>query len=268
MLDAFQQSARAEREAQARAAGAPKGKSSGKRAAAPKPAEPELEEPKPKRRKSAPKKPVPPPAASLPTDLESAWAEILGTGPRPASSGIPLWVPLVVVLLLAAMAGTYWIGDLLGGEARANEPTGDPLVEDFETDLVGGGDPASEAGDQTPVPPPAEDADLTEDDRRFLDASRSTYTVRAIYFADDREGKARARSTYWYLRNSGLPVIAPIQKGDIVVICVGAELTRTGELEQIRDRLHSLPGPPPESEPDAFESAYFVNINDQVQRDE
>ncbi len=261
MLDAFQQSARAEREAQARAAAAPKGKSSGKRAAEPKPAES-----RPKKRKSARKKPVPPPAASLPTDLESARDEILGTGPRPGFTGIPLWVPVAVVVLIAAMAGTYWIGDLLGGETRAGEPTGDPLVEDFETDLVGGGDPAPEVTEPSPVPPPEEDADLTEDDRRFLDKSRSTYTVRAIYFANDREGKARARSTYWYLRNAGLPVIAPVQKGDIVVICVGAEPTRTGELEQIRDRLHSLPGPPPESEPGAFESAYFVNIDDQVER--
>jgi len=258
MLDAFQRSARAERDAEAHAARAPRG---GAFAKARKEDEPPRPEPK--------KRPKPPRRRPTP-ELAPRPEEVLGTGPRPALPGIPAWIPAALVVLSIAIAGAYWIGGKLGGETRAEEPGSAPPLEAFEADYAQAEEAPAVAGEsRPPAPPPsnAKGSDLTEDDRRFLDPSRSRYTVRAIYFANDREGWSRSLSTYYYLRRAGLPAIAPIEKGEIVVICVGAEPSRTGELEQIRDRLQALPGPPPESEAHAFESAFFVNIDDQIDRE-
>lgn len=261
MLDAFQRSARAERDAEAQAAQAPRGGAFAKA----------------RKRDEAPRsetesRPKPPVRRPVPV-FDPRPEEVLGTGPRPPLSGIPVWIPTAVVVLVIAIAGAYWIGGRLGGETHAEEPGTGPPLEAFETDLGLALEAPSGAGGSSPQAPApssaraSEASDLTEDDRRFLDPNRSRYTVRAIYFDNDREGWSRSLSTYYYLRRAGLPAIAPIEKGEIVVICVGAEPSRTGELEQIRDRLQALPGPPPESEARAFESAFFVNIDDQIDRE-
>ena len=80
-------------------------------------------------------------------------------------------------------------------------------------------------------------------------------------------GWKRALTTYRYLRAQGLPAIAPIDEGPEIYLCVGAEPKLDGPLADIRMRLKTLPGPPPQNQPGAFASAFFKNIDDIVERD-
>jgi hypothetical protein len=259
MLDAFQHSARVDRDAEAKKTEVKAGKTEVK-AKRPPEEPPVADSPKRARRVPAQARSVPDPGKSV-----GAHEELLGTAPRPVRSGIPIWIPASALLLLVAMAGIYWLGDLLGDEARAGgRGDGEISAERFEDDLKGGGP----AGDEAPVPPRVapENSKLTEDDQRFLDPDRSKFTVRAIQYENDDEGWGRAEIAYLYLRDAGVPAIAPIDKGGILLICVGAEPELAGKLEQIREQLRALPGPPPQNEPGAFSGAYPVNISDWVKR--
>lgn len=120
-------------------------------------------------------------------------------------------------------------------------------------------DPPGTAGDGSAA------SDLTADDLRFFDKS-NRFTVRAIYYGNTPRGWQRALATYRYLRELGLPAVAPIDQGNELVLCVGAEPKREDRLSEYRSRLRALPGPPPSSETGAFAGAYFVNIDDLVER--
>lgn len=121
------------------------------------------------------------------------------------------------------------------------------------------GDPLGENRDASAA------GDLTADDLRFFEKS-NRFTVRAIYYGNTPRGWMRALATYRYLRDLGLPAVAPIDQGNELVLCVGAEATREGRLSGFRSRLRALPGPPPSSETGAFAGAYFINIDDLVDR--
>ena len=120
-------------------------------------------------------------------------------------------------------------------------------------------DPRDTAGDGSAA------SDLSADDVRFFDKS-NRFTVRAIYYGNTPRGWQRALATYRYLRELGLPAVAPIDQGNELVLCVGAEPKREDRLSEYRSRLRALPGPPPSSETGAFAGAYFVNIDDLVER--
>ena len=269
MLDAFQHSAREDqaKKAHGHQAQSPTASGSGKGAEQ---AEPKVDPPLEARARAAPAKPSAPRSAPRPEDL--ARDDVLGSGargrwPRHAMR-VPRWLPPAGVVLLLAMAGTWWIGRLLSnsGETHAQPKNNADLLESFENDLAG---PAGVGPGNTPnlpeAPPIADDQNLTEDDRRFIDP-KNLFTVRAIYFNNDSRGWQRAIATYHHLRASGLPAIAPITQEKILVLCVGAEPTMNQELTQIQTKLRALPGPPPQYEPDAFADAFFVNIDDYLDR--
>ncbi|MCB9914294.1 MAG: hypothetical protein H6828_03970 [Planctomycetes bacterium] len=177
------------------------------------------------------------------------------------SFGVPAWLPVAVVVLLVAMAGTYWVARGLARESRAGD--GPPeLGADVREDLAAlGQDPAGAAPATGPVTDDPIDDRLTDDDKRFLD-KRNRYTVCAIQYANDDRGQALANVVTAYLRTQGFPAIAPIETTDgHVLVCVGAEPVRSGTLEQLRARLQALPGPPPRSEKGAFKDAYDQNID-------
>jgi hypothetical protein len=227
MLEAFQASASAEQDA--RAASGP--------AAAPPPAEgaggPLAEG-----------APAPPAHA----------AEALMGRRRPARSARPL---LTVLAVLLGMAILFAAGRALSGRTRAAEPTTD------------GGSELEVPGAPTQVPvepetaPAPQEQELTADDLAFL-SRENRFSVRAIQFDDDERGRRLAYESYRYLRDKGLPAVTPLTQGEVLVICVGAEPEQNPALRDLRSRLHALEGPPPQRQPGAFDSAYIVNISDQI----
>ncbi len=212
--------------------------------------------------------------------------DVLGTRPRSAR-GIPAWMPVAVVVLLVAMAGTYWVTRELGREARADGGAGASIAEDVANDLRAlSGEPESGVAPIT-APPGNQrgstghdftgnegsasqeaapvNSSLTADDQRFLDKN-NRFTVRAIQYPNDTNGRSLAMQAYKHLRSAGLPAISPLEMNDIVVVCVGAEPGRAGRLAEIRTQLQGLAGPPPQNEPGAFSGAYDVNIKDYIDR--
>jgi len=270
MLEAFQRSARADESRREAEAKAPK--------ATPEPAEPTSPEPA----KAAPPRAetrtrpepaaAPKPAAGGPFDGGPALPfeggdEVLGTGPRP--SRVSPRTALVVAGVIVAMLVTFLLGRDLGrttaaaagdgGEAPSMLPEHPPVPSE-ET----GADPDSHLGVPTVDPRrPARPTDMTADDRAFLD-SKNNWTVVAISFDNSQTGGDLALATYHYLREQGMPAVAPLTRGDYLQICVGAEPSHNDAIERVRAELRRLPGPPPRSEKGAFESAHFANIEDLI----
>jgi hypothetical protein len=241
MLEAFQQSARAAQEAHAREERAPK---------------------QPAQASAAPSSPKPVQAPREPAGGISYGSELLGTNPLPRR-GIPTWIPVAVVVLLVAMVGAYWVARELGREAAAGEPGTTSLPAEAEQDLS-----AISGAGSTPVKPPSE-ADpveqlLSANDLRFLDTA-NRITVMAIQYPNTAQGRGLAEKARAYLDGAGLPVISPVERGKDIVVLVGAAPDTSG-LEQIRTKLRATPGPPPQNEPGAFEDAYYVNIDDWIDR--
>lgn len=182
-------------------------------------------------------------------------AESLMGARRP--SALPRQLGLVLGLLLA-MAAVFAAGRVLSNMARAagpEEPVDEPEVEV----------PAAPAQDGTTAPPQVEDTpqELTADDEAFLSRD-NRFSVRAIQFDADERGQGLAYASYRYLREQGFPAVTPLTQGEVLVICVGAEPEQNATLRDLRRRLHELDGPPPQSQPGAFDSAYIVNISDQI----
>jgi hypothetical protein len=236
------------------------------------------------------------------SEEESSAASVrpaLSGGPAAGSEGLPGSTRIVVGTVLAVLvaAAAYWLGRQdatveagggpadsapltpASGHADLETPSGNPSIQpegaspDEPSPRSEAGDPAVAASgsavetDQAPAGAggAAAAGDLTVDDRRFFEKS-NRFTVRAIYYGNTPRGWLRALATYRYLRDLGLPAVAPIDQGNELVLCVGAEPTREGPLSEYRSRLRALPGPPPSSETGAFAGAYFVNIDDLVDR--
>ncbi|MFT7484335.1 MAG: hypothetical protein ACI9F9_000175 [Candidatus Paceibacteria bacterium] len=195
--------------------------------------------------------------------------EILGTAPRRAPRPTNR-TPWVIGLVVVSMVGMFY----LGRDFRKGTVFGQG--DGSESSQQGEGDLATELPahlertptDQLPVvktdpPAVAKPSGMTEADRAFLDLN-NRISVRAIQFDNDKRGTQRAREIYRYLREQGLPAVAPIAQGEVWVICVGAEPALNPSIERVRAQLQQLPGPPPQSQAGAFNSAYFVNIEDQI----
>jgi hypothetical protein len=190
---------------------------------------------------------------------EAHTEDLLGTQPR-APRTLAAWLPVALLGLPVAMAGTYWLASQLGSETRAagDTPASEPALQAVK--------PTSPAAPVTePAPQEVAKDTRTDDDRRFLDLA-NRFTVRAIQYPNDKRGRRLALAAYEHLRAAGLPAISPLTLSEIVVVCVGAEPGRSGLLAQTRKRLQAISGPPPQNEPGAFEDAYDVNIDDYIDR--
>ncbi len=208
---------------------------------------------------------VRPDANINPSDLIAGAADPTDSSLRRALSGGgkglqlgELQLPVLVVGVLVAMLAMFFLGRWFSSpdETKAAGP-GSEVGE-----LAGTGDASNALSDyNATVDRRTTHHGIT--DREFLHR-KNRLSVRAIEFPADERGSALALATYEYLLGLGLPAVAPITQGDVEVICVGAAPSRNAELERIRTTLRSLPGPPPQNESGAFESAFFVNIEDQI----
>lgn len=179
---------------------------------------------------------------------------LMGTRRR-SGAGRALGVALAVLL---GMALLFVAGRELSGLTRAAGP-----AEPGDRAEAG---PELAVPERTPATPSGaepEPQELTPDDLAFLSRG-NRFSVRAIQFDADERGERLAYESYLYLREQGLPAVTPLTQGEVLVICVGAEPEQNGRLRDLRTRLHELAGPPPRSEPGAFDSAYIVNISDQI----
>lgn len=184
--------------------------------------------------------------------------------------------------------GTLVLGFLIGrfsapsatvaaGPGEVNEPGALPWLADRATGGSGAAEPAVSGGSAeasetgAPLPPsPEENADAgaeasawgsTSPGNADLMATANRVTLRVIYYAEDEEDKAWL--THDYLVIQGLPVGSPVRTGRIIVLLVGAA-PGAGELEGLKGRLRSLPGP--NNEAGAFKGAYVVNIDSYIDR--
>ena len=181
----------------------------------------------------------------------------------------PIYVGLSVGALLL-LGGAFWLGRITAPNADARSSTGPGAAPERES--AGWDAPLESAAWNETEPAPAGEPSVeldpegrTADDLAFYDKT-NRFTVRAIYYANTSKGWKRALATYRYLRAQGLPAVAPIDQGENLVLCVGAAPVREGELTELSRRLQSLPGPPPQSEEAAFAGAFFVNIDDLIER--
>lgn len=193
--------------------------------------------------------------AGAPEPTDQSLRRALGGGAGFQLNNVQL--PVLVVGVLVAMLAMFFLGRWFSSPSDSHAAGGGSEIGE----LAGTGDPTAGLGtyDTTTT----DESGLTAADRAFLDR-KNHYSVRAIQFSADDRGDELAETAYDYLCGLGLPAVAPITQGNIQIICVGAAPTRNAEIEQIRSTLRALPGPPPANEPGAFESAYLVNIEDQI----
>lgn len=222
------------------------------------------------------------PLAEGPGDLASAGAgaarpalEVRSDAgpPRARGDALPVLVPAALVVLLLG----FWLGRLsTGWWGGGPAPASGDLA--FETRVADGArEPGREAAPAPPDPGRAAAAQApgatvspegyTADDLAFLD-KRNRITLRAIYYDATPAGRRKALESYQHLRAHGLPAVAPLEVGDLVLICVGAApRLNDPELERLRQRLLTLEGPPPLSEPTPYATAFQINIDAVVVRD-
>jgi hypothetical protein len=196
-----------------------------------------------------------------------------GRAPAAERSGLFVLAGLGVV---GALAGAFWLGratapssEVLAASPRAErgERPASPSPA-WQLSSLGSAEaerPAGSGAAARPLPDGVDESGRTADDRAFYERG-NRFTVRAIRYANTQNGWQSALTVYRYLREQGLPAIAPIDQGDLIVLCVGAEPQREGRLEEIRQRLEKLPGPPPRNERAAFSGAYFDNIDHLIER--
>jgi hypothetical protein len=191
-----------------------------------------------------------------------AGEDLLGIAPA-RSRGLDPRVVLLVAGLLIAMVVTFFLGRDFGSANSVGAGDESALLDELERDLGRAGADTSTPLDPPRPPAAAKESQLTADDQAFLD-KRNDWTVIAISFDNNQSGGERALATYRYLREQGLPAVAPITQGKYLSICVGAQPSRNGAIENIRSKLQRLAGPPPRNESAPFASAYFANIKDLI----
>lgn len=226
--------------------------------------------------------PAAPSAAPRPRPAPRARPPRLAGEPGPLALAIPERAPIFLALTLAELgllALAFWLGRATASGPGTEAPVAGLAASPDSWSFPEGSASAPETapasapqaeepeGAASPAAPALElDAEgRTADDRAFYDKS-NRYTVRAIYYGNTPKGWKRALTAYRYLRGHGFPTVAPIDQGDIIVLCVGAAPERSGPLTELQERVRNLPGPPPASERGAFAGAYFVNIDDLVER--
>lgn len=249
MLEAFQASARAEQEQREAAANE----------AAPS-ATPGADAPAPEARAGAggpfdAAEPATPPSPARQRAPEND--ELLGIAPR-RTPGTAQRLPWIVAAVALGMVAMFFVGRDFGREAEAGPGDETPPAESDDPVVPAGPGPDEGGGAERATP-----SDLTAADLAFL-SRENRFSVRAIQFDANPRGSKLALEAYLYLTELGYPAVAPITQGEMLVICVGAEPELNSELRRLRDELRQLPGPPPQSRAGEFDSAYEVNIADQI----
>lgn len=185
----------------------------------------------------------------MPEPKRSWWARF--------SSDRTVQFALVVALLAIGIA--FWIGHQSGsGNESLAQNTGEN----------GGGTMLPE---KTPVSNEPDPADAnqrtaaagTTHDEQFLDPA-NRFTVRVASFAADEAGKRAALEHRDYLRGEGAPVIQPIAKGRILVLCVGHEASMDSA-QKLLNYVKGLRGPK-SAKKAPYADAYIDNIDNVVTR--
>lgn len=186
--------------------------------------------------------------------------DVLGTGPQ-SQRGFTPRMALLAVGILVAMIVVFQIGRDLGTETKAGSGDDSSDDSDVQVQAKPTQDPSGPAAGETVSPATA--SSLTEDDLAFLNLENN-WTVIAITFDNNESGGKLATETYKYLREQNLPAVQHVTQGKYLTICVGAEPAQNEAIKGIRATLQGLAGPPPRNEKGAFASAYFVQIEDQI----
>jgi len=186
--------------------------------------------------------------------------ELLGISPQ-RTPGAAQRLPWVLAAIVIGMVAMFFVGRDFGRETEAGP--GDDVEPNVVDDGVVPEGPGAGSDSRPIAPASGNSPKLNDDDVAFL-SRENRFSVRAIQFDKNGRGPGLALEAYRYLRDAGFPAVAPITQGEVLVICVGAEPSRNAELQRLRAELQRLPGPPPRNEPGAFESAYYVNIEDQI----
>jgi hypothetical protein len=101
-------------------------------------------------------------------------------------------------------------------------------------------------------------------DKAFADPTNSM-SVRVIEYKNTEQGRRLAYDCYQYLLREALPAVWPIQQGSSLILYVGASSDKK-VLEDLKQHVSKLAGPPPLSRSGEFADAYLVNIDDWVAR--
>jgi hypothetical protein len=169
-------------------------------------------------------------------------------------------VQFAIVACLVGVAIAFYVGrtNTQPGSAQA---AGDTAGEGTILRENQGGAPQS----PDPVEANRKAAALSQSthDAAFLDP-KYKFTVRAAQYPNDEAGKKAAYADRDYLRGEGLPVVAPIQLGRILVLCVGYDVS-IAKLDEVLKYVKKLPGPKG-GRKNPYESAYVDNISHVVAR--
>lgn len=187
--------------------------------------------------------------------------ELLGISAQ-RTGGSARRLPWIVAALVVGMVAMFFVGRDFGRETEAGPDDGQDSTYEVDDVPVPKG-PGAETNRRVDSPPAGNGAKLNDDDVAFL-SRENRFSVRAIQFDKNPRGSKLALESYHYLRAAGFPAVAPITQGKVLVICVGAEPSQNAELRRLRAELQRLPGPPPRNRQGEFESAYYVNIEDQI----
>ncbi|MCC6406041.1 MAG: hypothetical protein IT453_02665 [Planctomycetes bacterium] len=229
-----------------------------------------------------------PPAASSPPAQPVAPAPVAapraqaatGAAPQTAAASslgasrarkAPLISPpvLIALVVLLCMVGVFFLGrwsksafpGVSAGE-RSDRPSLESALEQESAKPVvetPSGDEANAAVKPTLLARPQS---LSTADAALLDA-RNRYTIKAIQYDANERNLALAKEVAAHFAKRSLPVCTPYQRGNSLVVLVGAA-ANTAELEALQRAVKSMDSP--NGGKGDFASAYIAPIDSIVQR--
>jgi len=181
-------------------------------------------------------------------------------GPESLFSGRRLRAVVIVATVIGL--GGYFAGRFAAKPTRA---AGDPAPGSVEADPATGALSDGRAAGENLVERNQAAARMgSAVDKAFMDPA-NRFTIRLIQYKNDAAGQQRAQETAEYLAKQAIPVVSPISLGKNVILCADAK-PRTEDLARLLKHVKQISGPPPQSEPTPYSSAYVVNIDDVVKR--
>jgi hypothetical protein len=173
-------------------------------------------------------------------------------------------VQTALVLFLVGISLAYWLGQKstaevaaaphAGGDAATNGALVRPSVEK----------PIPRAGSELAEQNSKIAANGTAHERAFMDKANK-YTLRLIQYKNDEAGLKAARAACDVLLNrEGLPVVGPIVRGEILLVCAGYA-SKQPDLDSLRTYVRELRGVSNKNDK-PFAGAYVVNIDDVIRR--
>ncbi|MBI5435490.1 MAG: hypothetical protein HZA52_21830 [Planctomycetes bacterium] len=179
---------------------------------------------------------------------------------------------LIALLIFLCMVGVFFLGrwsksafpGVSAGE-RSDRPSLESALEqesaqpNVETPASGQGGDANAAAKSTLLARPQS---LSAADAALLDA-RNRYTIKAIQYDANERNLALAKEVAAHFAKRSLPVCTPYQRGNSLVVLVGAA-ANTAELEELQRAVKSMDSP--NGGKGDFASAYIAPIDSIVQR--